>query len=94
MPDKYNSRSARAHIKRVVDILENPCVLSNHSQVSKKQKEKDKTRSRTYSSSSTGMNEESKAKEETEHDFEKEMKEMIMKRNMDYQEIVLEHQKD
>ena len=40
------------------------------------------------------MNEESKAKEETEHDFEKEMKEMIMKRNMDYQEIVLEHQKD
>jgi len=30
-PEKYNSRSARTHIKRVVDILENPCVLSNHS---------------------------------------------------------------
>ena len=29
-PEKYNARSSRTHIKRVVDILENPCVLSNH----------------------------------------------------------------
>jgi hypothetical protein len=80
--EKYNSRSARVHIKRLVEILENPCVLSNHSQIRRK------SRSRSHSHSSQD------GKTEQHHDFEKEYRELIVKKNQDFQTLVQEHQKD
>lgn len=74
--EKYNSRTARAHIKRVIDLLENPYVLSNHSQIRKKQ-----VRSRSHSQSSADG-------KEGEMEFEKEIRELIIKKNQEYQELV------
>lgn len=57
-------------------------MLSNHSQIRKKQ-----ARSRSHSQSSADAKEEGL-------DFEKEIRELIIKKNQEYQELVQEHAKD
>jgi len=65
----------------LIDLLENPSQLHNHSQTRQKSKAP-----RSRSNSHEGA--------ESEHDIEKVIKEMIIKRNQAFQDLVVEHQKD